>query len=103
MSEEETEENLKIELQKFFEIYNLPAIDRIEKHYAFLRQFVLENPLFSTMKLDLNNEELDKLVAMVKFREITEPTCIYRRGDAADCLYLVQAGRVYMTVENPDH
>lgn len=41
------------------------------------------------MKLELNNEELDKLVAMVKLKTFDDSAKVYSRGDKADCLYLV--------------
>lgn len=54
------------------QINNLPCHERNEKHYEFLKAFVFENPLFSAMKLELSNEELDKLVAMIKLQTCEE-------------------------------
>ena len=57
--------------------------------------------MFKQLKLEFNNDEADLLLSMLQMMNIEERTTIYRKGDPGEALFIVQHGKVYMTIPNP--
>ena len=60
-----------------------------------------KSPLFKALKVNLNNSEIDDLAMMTQIVHYDKNTKIYSKGDKGDKLFIVNEGKVFMSLPNP--
>jgi CRP-like cAMP-binding protein len=60
-----------------------------------------KSPLFRALRVSLNNSEIDDLASMTQIVHFDKNTKIYSKGDKGDKLFIVNEGKVFMSLPNP--